>query len=105
VRAVPTAITDRDMLAGARVDRTVSIETAACRASAAGTRAGRRASGCFAQAVLVLRWCLDGTRMAQLAADNAMGTSTAYRYLHEGIDALAERPRPDQETRPWSTVR
>jgi len=53
----------------------------------------------------VLRWCLDGTRMAQLATDNAMGTSTAYRCLHEGIDALAERPRPDQETRPWSTVR
>lgn len=29
-----------------------------------GTRAGRRAMGCFAQAVLVLRWFLDGTRLA-----------------------------------------
>lgn len=54
-----------------------------------GTRAGRRTLGCFAQAVLVLRWFLDGTRMVQLAADNAIGTSTAYRYLHEGIDVLA----------------
>ncbi|MFF3878828.1 hypothetical protein ACFYYV_46630, partial [Streptomyces sp. NPDC001978] len=33
---------------------------------AAGTRKGRRALGCFRQAVLVLRWFLDGTRMAQL---------------------------------------
>lgn len=32
--------------------------------------------------------------MAQLAADNAIGTSTAYRYLHEGIDVLAAR-RPN----------
>ncbi len=56
-----------------------------------GTRTGRRALGCFAQAVLVLRWFLDGTRVAQLAADNTIGTSTAYRYLHEGIDVLAER--------------
>jgi hypothetical protein len=56
-----------------------------------GTRAGRRALGCFTQAVLVLRWFLDGTRVAQLAADNAIGGSTAYRYLHEGIDVLAAR--------------
>jgi DDE superfamily endonuclease len=37
----------------------------------------------------VLRWLLDGSRLAQLAADNRIGRSTAYRYLHEGIDALA----------------
>ncbi len=54
-----------------------------------GTRTGTRALGCFAQAVLVLRWFLDGTRLAQLAADNAIGKSTAYDYLHEGINALA----------------
>jgi DDE superfamily endonuclease len=54
-----------------------------------GTRARRRALGCYRQAVLVLRWFLDGTRLAQLAADNRIGRSTAYRYLHEGIDALA----------------
>ena len=53
------------------------------------TRGRRRSLGCYRQAVLVLRWFLDGTRLAQLAADNRIGRSTAYRYLHEGIDALA----------------
>jgi hypothetical protein len=56
-----------------------------------GTRGRRRALGCYGQAVLILRWFLDGTRLAQLAVDNAIGRSTAYRYLHEGIDVLAER--------------
>jgi hypothetical protein len=59
-----------------------------------GTRTGRRALGCFKQAVLILRWFLDGTRIAQLATDNAIGSSTTYRYLHEGIDTLAAR-QPD----------
>src|SRR4051812_48806231 len=54
-----------------------------------GTRGRRRALGCYRQAGLLLRWFLDGTRLAQLATDNAIGRSTAYRYLHEGIDALA----------------
>ncbi len=54
-----------------------------------GTRGRRRALGCYRQAVLLLRWFCDGTRLAQLARDNAIGRSTAYRYLHEGIDALA----------------
>jgi hypothetical protein len=45
--------------------------------------------GLPAHAVLVLRWFLDGTRVAQLARDNGIGVSTTYRYLHEGIDALA----------------
>src|SRR3954467_15043493 len=54
-----------------------------------GTRRRRRVLGCYRQAVLVLRWFLDGTRLAQLAADNAISASTAYRYLHEGIDILA----------------
>jgi hypothetical protein len=54
-----------------------------------GTRGRRRALGCYRQAVLLLRWFVDGTRLAQLARDNAIGRSTAYRYLHEGIDALA----------------
>jgi hypothetical protein len=54
-----------------------------------GTRRGRRALGCFAQAVLILRWFIDGTRIAQLATDNAISAKTVYRYLHEGIDVLA----------------
>jgi hypothetical protein len=61
-----------------------------------GTRARRRALGCFKQAVLVIRWFLDGTRVKQLAADNGIGKSTAYAYLHEGIAVLAARaPRLD----------
>jgi hypothetical protein len=56
-----------------------------------GTRADTRALSCFKQAILVIRWFLDGTRVAQLATDNAIGKSTAYAYLHEGVDVLAER--------------
>jgi hypothetical protein len=56
-----------------------------------GTRTGRRALTCFKQAVLVLRWFLDGTRLTQLATDNTIGRSTTYRYLHEDIDVLAAR--------------
>ena len=59
-------------------------ERARCR-----TRKGRRALGCYRHAVLVLRWFLDGTRVAQLAADNQLSSSTTYRYLHEAIDILA----------------
>ena len=42
-----------------------------------GTRGRRRALGCYGQAVLILRWFLDGTRLAQRAVDNAIGRSTA----------------------------
>jgi hypothetical protein len=56
-----------------------------------GTRAGRRSLSPLTQAILVLRWLLDGTRVKQLAADNHIGKSTAYDYLHEGIDVLAAR--------------
>ncbi|MEV0810499.1 transposase family protein [Micromonospora sp. NPDC050200] len=56
-----------------------------------GTRADTRALSCHGQAVLVLRWFLDGTRMSQLARDNAISKSTGYDYLHEGIDVLAAR--------------
>ncbi|WTD54905.1 transposase family protein [Streptosporangium sp. NBC_01639] len=74
----------------------VRSETAQClavllkaRRAECGTRRGRRALGTFAQAVLVLRWFLDGTRIAQLAADNKIGLTTVYRYLHEGLTVLA----------------
>jgi hypothetical protein len=56
-----------------------------------GTRAGRRALTTVHQAVLVLRWFLDATRLAQLASDNGISRSTAYSCLHEGIDVLAAR--------------
>ena len=53
------------------------------------TRKGRRALGSYRHAVLALRWFLDSTRTAQLATDNHLRLSTAYRYLHEAIDVLA----------------
>ena len=56
-----------------------------------GTRTGSRSLTPYKQAVLILRWMLDGTRIKQLATDNGIGKSTAYDYLHEGIDALAAR--------------
>ena len=54
-----------------------------------GTRRGRRALDCRTQAVLVLRWFLGATRVAALAVDNQISSSTTYRYLHEAIDVLA----------------
>jgi hypothetical protein len=56
-----------------------------------GTRAGTRALGCYRQAIMVLRWLLDGTRVTQLAVDNQVSRSTGYAYLHEGITVLAAR--------------
>ena len=56
-----------------------------------GTRGDTRSLSCRGQAILVLRRFLDGTRMNQLARDNAIGRSTGYEYLHEGIDVLAGR--------------
>ena len=56
-----------------------------------GTRKNARALGTFKQAVLVLRWFLDDVRMAQLARDNGISTSTAYDYRDEAIAVLAAR--------------
>ena len=53
------------------------------------TRRGTRALGPFKQAVLVLRWFLDATRVSRLARDNGISRSTAYARRHEGIDVLA----------------
>lgn len=54
-----------------------------------GIRTRSRALSPFNQAVLILRWFLDTTRMAQLAIDNAIGKTTAYDHLHEGSAVLA----------------
>jgi hypothetical protein len=56
-----------------------------------GTRKGTPALGTYKQAVLVLRWFLDDTRMSGLARDNAIASSTAYAYRDEGIAVLAVR--------------
>lgn len=59
------------------------------RCAQVGTRRGTRKLGPFRQAVMVLRWFLDATRVRQLALDNAIGRTTAYDRLHEAIDLLA----------------
>jgi hypothetical protein len=56
-----------------------------------GTRDGTRALGVRDQALLVLRWFLDDTRMAQLARDNTISVSTTYTYRDEAITVLADR--------------
>lgn len=56
-----------------------------------GTRRGRRALSCFTQALLIMRWFLDNTRIKQLATDHGISGNTIYRYLHEGIDVLAAK--------------
>lgn len=68
--------------------RRLSVWLAAHR-RAVGTPAGSRTASCRTQALLVLRWFRDDTRMRTLAADAGLPISTAYRYLHEGIDVLA----------------
>ena len=56
-----------------------------------GTRKDTRALSTYKQAVLVLRWLFDDTRMRQLARDNDIGVSTAYDYRDEAIVVLAAR--------------
>jgi hypothetical protein len=54
-----------------------------------GTGVGARAASARDQAVLVLRWFREDADMKVLAADSGISLATGYRYLHEGIDALA----------------
>lgn len=57
----------------------------------ARTRARTRALTPWAQAVLLLRFFCDATAIAALARDNAIALATAYRYLHESIDVIADQ--------------
>lgn len=52
-------------------------------------RPWQRAATCWTQAVLVLRWLIDGTEVAVLARDASVSQATGYRYLHEAIDVIA----------------
>ncbi|MFJ7236261.1 transposase family protein [Streptomyces olivaceus] len=61
------------------------------------TRKNTRSLGVFRQAVLVLRWFIDSTRLSQLARDNGISLPTAYLYLHEGLTVLADHA-PDLST-------
>ncbi len=53
-------------------------------------RPWQRAATCWVQAVMVLRRFVDGTKVHLLARDAATSQATAHRYLHEGIDVIAE---------------
>lgn len=56
-----------------------------------GTPQGSRALGPFRQAVLVLRWFRERGCVHCLARDAGISQATGYRYLHEGIDVLADQ--------------
>jgi hypothetical protein len=56
-----------------------------------GTPRGSRALTCFWEAVLGLRWFRDRTAPDALARDHGISRATAYRYLDEVIDVLAEQ--------------
>lgn len=45
-------------------------------------RGGTRVLGPFRQAVLVLRWFLDGAQIRQLVTNNQVGKSTAYTLYY-----------------------
>ena len=54
-------------------------------------RPWQRAATCWVQAVLVLRWFKDDTKVHLLARDARVSQATAYRYLHEAVDVIADR--------------
>jgi hypothetical protein len=56
-----------------------------------GTRRGTRALTCFRQAVFVLAWFRDRPDIARLGKGFRFSQATAYRYLTEAIEVLADR--------------
>jgi len=58
---------------------------------ARGTRTGTRVLTCRVQAVFVIAWFRDKPNITRHGAAFGISQSTAYRYLHEGIDVLAAR--------------
>ena len=52
-------------------------------------RPWQRAATPRAQALLVLRWFKNATRVHLLARDAGISLATAYRYLHEALDVIA----------------
>lgn len=56
-------------------------------------RPWQRTATCWTQAVLMLRWLKDATPVHLLARDAGVSQVTAYRYLHEAVDVIAEVPR------------
>jgi hypothetical protein len=56
-----------------------------------GTPARSRKLTCRQQAVLALRWFRDRTRIEALGRDAGISRATAYRYIDEAVDVLAEQ--------------
>lgn len=56
-----------------------------------GTPARSRRLSCRAQAVLALRWFRDRTRTGALGRDHGVSRATAYRYVAEAVDVLADQ--------------
>lgn len=54
-----------------------------------GNRPRQRAATARVQAILVLRWFKENTKVRILALDAGISIATAYRYLHEAIDVIA----------------
>jgi hypothetical protein len=63
-----------------------------------GTRKNTRTLSTFRQAVLVLRWFLDDTRMTALARDNGINLSTA-SDVRPAVSANAPTPYSRPPTR------
>jgi DDE superfamily endonuclease len=53
------------------------------------TRPWQRAATCWTQAILVLRWLVEGTDVHLLARDAKVSQATGYRYLHEALEVIA----------------
>ena len=56
-----------------------------------GTRRGTHALTCWKQAVFVLAWFRDRPDIRRLGQGFGISQATAYRYLNEAIEVLAER--------------
>jgi hypothetical protein len=70
---------------------TLLVELLAAERLRRGTGIGTRAASARAQAILVLRWFRQDADMPTLARDTGVSVATGYRYLHEGIDVLADQ--------------
>ena len=62
-----------------------------------GTRKGTRRLGCYKQAVFALAWFRDKGDIPRLGRGFGLSQSTAYRYLDEVIEVLADRAPGLQE--------
>ena len=63
----------------------------AARRRSIGTRKKTRKLGCYRQAVFGLAWFRDKGSIPRLGAGSGLSQATAYRYLDEVIDVLAEQ--------------